>query len=47
MSAQKVVRRMRKKSKFHGRGFWLSVVLAEKKGSLELTEQSALLITLL
>jgi len=44
MSVQKVVRRMRQNLMFPVRGFWPFVVLAEKRGSLELINQLALLI---
>jgi hypothetical protein len=45
--AQKVVRRMRRKNKLHGKVFWPVVVLARKRESLEVTDQLATLITLL
>jgi hypothetical protein len=38
---------MRRRNKPHGKAFWPVVVLARKRGSLEVTEQLALLITLL
>jgi hypothetical protein len=47
MSVQKAVRRMRKIIMFPVRVFWPVVVLAEKRESLELIEQVALLIILL